>query len=547
MPDDSASFTQPGPTDTQSFTADPRAAVVSFYTTELAKSGISAETAAQLAEKTFSSVQTAAYIASHAHQDQPGLPREQWHPEDVKAFKNLVSERLFEHVFQEQVVDPASANNVLAASNRYDYENLYNQVRQIPYTPPVDQPDPYIQYLFENGSAQFKDTAGKFALKKFFSTDTGQKVAATATKTLEKTIGKEAAKKLLTQLGVKAATTAATGAGGAAAGAEAGAAAGAPGGPLAIVTAIVGAVVGFVVGAVVGNWSKVKHEAEEGILALSAAVYSVGSTIFSGGVAAVGAIFAAIGTVAVESATSIVVIVLAVPIVLAFMLYIISNSAYIVPPSSTIFVPGTGPGDQGGFENRSGCPLASGQISTLSYDSAFQDGRGSVHRGGQRHHGTNGYWLDMGGSPCRYHMPADGVTCGPNYDPVNICYNQANWNGTCASGGSLSPFYGYAIDVVSSSNNVYLPLVNGQSLTWNYGGSPYNTSAGYAQNFSTTDPGSGDNYFLHFMHMNSTVFPGPYTSGKQVGTLYNQGGNTHLHLEFSVNGVLQKPENYFCR
>ena len=517
---------------------DPRARLEELLASEFVAKARVAPAQAQLQAKWLvDSTVISARIASHA------LPADQ-----LKAFQNIFAERALEESFAEMPTPTAkaAAHEILIAENNYDYRSLYQAAQDVPLPPLSEgnQLHPFVSYVFETGSSKFKHEAGSLALKKFAGTESGQKVVKAA---LNNPVTKEAAKKLLTQLGVKAATTAATGAGGAAAGAEAGAAAGAPGGPLAIVTAIVGAVVGFVVGAVVGNWSKVKHEAEEGILALSAAVYSVGSTIFSGGVAAVGAIFAAIGTVAVESATSIVVIVLAVPIVLAFMLYIISNSAYIVPPSSTIFVPGTGPGDQGGFENRSGCPLASGQISTLSYDSAFQDGRGSVHRGGQRHHGTNGYWLDMGGSPCRYHMPADGVTCGPNYDPVNICYNQANWNGTCASGGSLSPFYGYAIDVVSSSNNVYLPLVNGQSLTWNYGGSPYNTSAGYAQNFSTTDPGSGDNYFLHFMHMNSTVFPGPYTSGKQVGTLYNQGGNTHLHLEFSVNGVLQKPENYFCR
>ena len=517
---------------------DPRARLEELLASEFVAKARVAPAQAQLQAKWLvDSTVISARIASHA------LPADQ-----LKAFQNIFAERALEESFAEMPTPTAkaAAHEILIAENNYDYRSLYQAAQDVPLPPLSEgnQLHPFVSYVFETGSSKFKHEAGSLALKKFAGTESGQKVVKAA---LNNPVTKEAAKKLLTQLGVKAATTAATGAGGAAAGAEAGAAAGAPGGPLAIVTAIVGAVIGFVVGAVVGNWSKVKHEAEEGILALSAAVYSVGSTIFSGGVAAVGAIFAAIGTVAVESATSIVVIVLAVPIVLAFMLYIISNSAYIVPPSSTIFVPGTGPGDQGGFENRSGCPLASGQISTLSYDSAFQDGRGSVHRGGQRHHGTNGYWLDMGGSPCRYHMPADGVTCGPNYDPVNICYNQANWNGTCASGGSLSPFYGYAIDVVSSSNNVYLPLVNGQSLTWNYGGSPYNTSAGYAQNFSTTDPGSGDNYFLHFMHMNSTVFPGPYTSGKQVGTLYNQGGNTHLHLEFSVNGVLQKPENYFCR
>lgn len=529
MPDDNQVFTAP---------PDPRATAISTYATELAKSGISKVTAAEFAEKTFSSVQTAAYLASHAHQDQPNLPRNQWQATDAKAFKSLLSERLFDQAFQDSVVDPASANAVIISSPQYNYDELYNQVRQVPFSPSLDQPDPLFHYIAQTGSAQFKDAAGKIALKKFFSSEAGQKVA--------KTLGTEATKKLLTQLGVKLGAQAATAGGGAAAGAEAGAAAGSPGGPLAIVTAIVGAVVGFVLGAVVGNWSKVKKEAEEGILALSAGIYTVGSSIFSGGVAAVGAIFAAIGTVAVESAGTIVVIVLAVPIVLAFFIYIINNSAYIVPPSSTVFVPG-GPGG-GGFENRSSCPLTDGYIGTFSYNSTSETG-----------HGSNPYWNVPNAAcnttnACFLNIPANGNSKGPigSSAAANCCYQLFNCSNPSSPGCTI--FYGYAIDVYSRAgsaayNKVYFPLINGKITTWNYAneiGMPPNRGKAYL--YTTTDPDTGTRYDVVFMHLVALSSPPTgLQSGQVLGQVYPATiFRPHVHLELQVDGVYVKPENYFC-
>lgn len=532
MPDNNQVFTAP---------PDPRAAAISTYATELAKSGISKVTAAEFAEKTFSSVQTAAYLASHAHQDQPNLPRNQWQATDAKAFKSLLSERLFDQAFQDNVVDHTSANAIIISSPQYNYDELYNQVRQVPYAPSLDQPDPLFRYIAQAGSAQFKDAAGKIALKKFFSSEAGQKVA--------KTLGTEATKKLLAQLGVKLGVQAATAGGGAAAGAEAGAAAGAPGGPLAIITAIVGAVVGFVLGAVVGNWSKVKKESEEGILALSAGIYTVGSSIFSGGVAAVGAIFAAIGSVAVESAGTIIIIVLAVPIVLAFFIYIINNSAYIVPPSATIFVPG-GPGG-GGFENRSSCPIADGYVLVTSYNPNGQTG-----------HGSNTYWGTA--DRCNdYSLPQSTGCMAPSVagTPTSFCYTQSNLQ--------HCDIYGYAADIFSHSGStivpVYFPLINGQEALWSYSGTSFDNPPsgpsrgqnGHSYSFSASV--GGTDYWVLFTHIQSqlinpatgqrtsdpTVIQG-VRSGLQFAWLYNQAGNTHLHLEVKINDVYVKPENYFC-
>ena len=35
-------------------------------------------------------------------------------------------------------------------------------------------------------------------------------------------------------------------------------------------------------------------------------------------------------------------------------------------------------------------------------------------------------------------------------------------------------------------------------------------------------------------------------SGTKLGSLYNQGTSTHLHLEVQVDGRYVRPENYFC-
>jgi hypothetical protein len=47
--------------------------------------------------------------------------------------------------------------------------------------------------------------------------------------------------------------------------------------------------------------------------------------------------------------------------------------------------------------------------------------------------------------------------------------------------------------------------------------------------------------------MNKNAKTGLVKSGEKIGTLYNQGTNTHLHLEFQLSGKWEKPENYFCK
>lgn len=246
------------------------------------------------------------------------------------------------------------------------------------------------------------------------------------------------------------------------------------------------------------------------------------------------------GTIATASVSSTfsaaLASIIAIPIVVAFFLYIINSSALVTPP--TVYNTGSGVG----FQNNSSCPLTSGRITTLSYD----DSRQELEASGQRGHGTNGYWRKMTGTDCSFHIPTDGVSCGPTQGSTNYCHI----NPRCTSGGNnLTDYYGFAIDLVSSDRNVYLPQINGQSANWEYLGMifPCN-SAGCPHQFRTTSSPDGNTYILNFLHLNQNVTSGPYVSGSAFGTLFNQDqfGNTHLHLEVQINDQYVKPENYFC-
>ncbi|MEK9200935.1 MAG: hypothetical protein AAB909_03105, partial [Patescibacteria group bacterium] len=241
-----------------------------------------------------------------------------------------------------------------------------------------------------------------------------------------------------------------------------------------------------------------------------------------------------IATSAVTSTFSgVLIAIIAVPVVVAFFVYIITSSALVTPP--TVYNTGGGIG----FQNASSCPLASGTISTYSYDPA--------HEESSNYHGANGYWRAIFGTNsnryCSYHLPSDGISCAPIGVSANYCYQN---HPRCA--GQNSPVYGYAIDVVSSDRNVSLPQINGQSPTWEYVRLvfPCNTG-GCPHQFRTVNSSDGNIYTLNFLHMKEpTVPPGPYISGTKIGVLFDQGGNTHLHLEVQINDVYVKPENYFC-
>lgn len=169
------------------------------------------------------------------------------------------------------------------------------------------------------------------------------------------------------------------------------------------------------------------------------------------------------------------------------------------------------------------CPLLGGSPLWYSYVAGDEDGR---------RHGNNRYW---GSSGCNSWSLPQGSGCYGPSDPrasSNKCYN--NSSGTCS-------YYGYAVDVFYGTE-VYLPRVGGQSLTWacNYAYPNSGGSAGHTYHCR-----SGQ-YSLVLTHMKNGGRTGTINSGERIGELYQMGGDTHLHIEFAINGQFVKPETYFC-
>ena len=137
-------------------------------------------------------------------------------------------------------------------------------------------------------------------------------------------------------------------------------------------------------------------------------------------------------------------------------------------------------------------------------------------------HGSTSYWAMMGGTPYRYALP--------------------QWTG-CKTPADCS-YYGYSYDVFPTGiNTVYAPTVLGKETTWSLSGTGINGSAV----FTVIYKDSTGSYSLVLTHVASTIAPKTVTSGQKITTLFNQGSNTHLHLEFQMNGRWVKPEDYFCK
>ena len=160
------------------------------------------------------------------------------------------------------------------------------------------------------------------------------------------------------------------------------------------------------------------------------------------------------------------------------------------------------------------CPLPAGKpVNSMNYSYNSQTDSG---------HGSTTYWNAMGGTPYRYSIP--------------------QWTG-CRTPDSC-PYYGYAYDVFPNGvKTVYAPTVLGKETTWNLSATFSNGAAGYTVMYADTTGA----YVVVLTHVAGTNAPKTVTSGTKVATLFNQGTNTHLHLEFQVNGHWVKPENYFCK
>jgi len=149
-------------------------------------------------------------------------------------------------------------------------------------------------------------------------------------------------------------------------------------------------------------------------------------------------------------------------------------------------------------------------------------------------HGSTNYWNRMRPPACRYSLPQRTSCKGPiqSVASSNPCYKES----------AKCDFYGYALDIWSTgSNDVFAPTIKGKSVVWRYSYSFENRGSGHTHIYI-----SGGNTLV-LTHLKNNANRGTsISSGEKIGELFPQGSNTHLHLEFSVNGRYQRPEEYFC-
>lgn len=207
------------------------------------------------------------------------------------------------------------------------------------------------------------------------------------------------------------------------------------------------------------------------------------------------------------------------------------------------------------------CPLESPIISTYSFDPSDVEGASPLR------HGSNTYWEYVDpDNPCSFPIPSEGScndnsgSCGPISLPTSVC----------ATSRRQTPYYGYALDVVSGSGNntVYFPVIQDIDTgdiveEWEVVGGPYalyDGDWGYALTFEGVDAG-GNRYKLHLAHLDSGAQR--YSLGQSISTLSSGQqsspitplfywitdtgkNNTHLHIELAINGTYVKPEDYLC-
>ncbi len=210
---------------------------------------------------------------------------------------------------------------------------------------------------------------------------------------------------------------------------------------------------------------------------------------------------------------------------------VINSSGFVTPVSRFGFGFGGGgvfdPG--GGFADPSSCPIPGGVISLGSYNPTQEHNRSGGH-------GSSYYWEDVYGGSC-YSIP-QGSGCRTSTPPDGNRCNQPGGGASCSE-------YGFAADVFSSDTRVVLPQVNGVSVNWSC---RYGFANGSVGNTIYCDTTSGTTS-VHLV-LTHVMVPSSYAtdaiSGTVVTALFDQGNNTHLHLEAQIDGVWVRPENYFC-
>jgi curved DNA-binding protein CbpA len=155
-----------------------------------------------------------------------------------------------------------------------------------------------------------------------------------------------------------------------------------------------------------------------------------------------------------------------------------------------------------------------------------------------RGHGSTAYWA--GSTPCRYSLPQSINCMGPISAAAssNVCYSQSS---KCAQ-------YGYALDVWPvpvGAAEVFAPRVLGENVAWSCSHAFTNGGGSAGHTFHC----SGGGYLLVLTHMSETLAnggrSGNFSSGQRIGNLFPMS-NEHLHMEFSIGGVYERPEDFFC-
>jgi hypothetical protein len=172
------------------------------------------------------------------------------------------------------------------------------------------------------------------------------------------------------------------------------------------------------------------------------------------------------------------------------------------------------------------CPL-------VSYDTKAKKWASYTPGNETQGHGSNAYWNDNPPA-CHYSIPQSIGCLGPTSPTAssNVCYGQSS---KCAQ-------YGYAYDVWPvGSMEVFAPRVGKNSVTWNCSYA-FANGAGAAGHTYRCNSGA---YSLVLTHMSNGATTGTISSGQKFGELFPMN-NAHLHMEFSINGVYQRPEDFFC-
>lgn len=285
----------------------------------------------------------------------------------------------------------------------------------------------------------------------------------------------------------------------------------------------VGQVVGNAVGGLIADVGLRTQKAARKLVLGAAAGVGAGIALLASGV---GVAFASVGAGLAAAGTTALIGIIAIPLAVILISFIINTGAYVVPPS-----PGfssAGPIDFSSTIGDATCPLPGGHAGVNDSYHAGDESKG---------HGSTHYWNDIMGEFCSFAIPQGSGCEGPS-NSGNLCSNQAN---TC-------PYYGFASDIFSSqSREVFAPTINGESLTWKRTGGFSNggaTGAGWSHIY--TD--STGRYVIVLTHtIQQANQDQNIPSGTKLTELFDQAGNTHLHLEFQAEGVWQRPEDWFCK